>query len=129
MRISMEAAAQKQEFRANISQSISAWQSTGAAANVYKGDSYSQELDSNGDRDRMALSEKTVINAIEKANNAMKGTNTQLEFSVHEKTKQIMVKVIDSNTKEVVREIPSEKILDMVYNMMELAGIFVDTKK
>jgi len=32
-----------------------------------------------------------------------------------------MVKVIDSETKEVIREIPPEKILDMVAAMLEMA--------
>jgi flagellar protein FlaG len=75
------------------------------------------------------LSEKTVINAIEKANKAIVSTNRQLEFSIHEKTKEIMVKVIDAETKEVIREIPPEKILDMVAKMMEMAGILVDERR
>ncbi len=76
-----------------------------------------------------ALSEKVVINAIEKANKAMIAANRALEFSVHEKTKEIMVKVIDTETKEVIREIPSEKILDMVANILEMAGLLVDERR
>lgn len=75
------------------------------------------------------ISEKIVIDAIEKANKAMVSSNRALEFSVHEKTKEIMVKVIDTATKEVVREIPSEKILDMVASMLEMAGILVDERR
>ncbi|GAE87814.1 flagellar protein FlaG [Acetivibrio straminisolvens] len=74
------------------------------------------------------LSQKTIMNAIEKANKAINGIHTQLEFSVHEKSKEIMVKVIDSETKEVIREIPPEKILDMVAAMLEMAGIIVDER-
>jgi flagellar protein FlaG len=75
------------------------------------------------------LSEKTIISAIEKANHALVLSNRALEFSVHEKTKEIMVKVIDTETKEVIREIPSEKILDMVANILEMAGILVDERR
>lgn len=75
------------------------------------------------------VSEKFIINAIEKANRAMVSANRELEFSVHEATKEIMVKVIDTETKEVVREIPSEKILDMVANILEMAGILVDERR
>lgn len=75
------------------------------------------------------LSEKTIISAIEKANSALVLSNRALEFSVHEKTKEIMVKVIDTETKEVIREIPSEKILDMVANILEMAGILVDERR
>lgn len=79
--------------------------------------------------DKVALSEKTVINAIEHANNAIRITNRRFEFSIHEKTKEIMVKVIDADTDEIIREIPPEKILDMVAMMWEMVGIIVDERR
>jgi flagellar protein FlaG len=77
----------------------------------------------------MPISDKVVIEAIEKANRAISGANRRFEFSIHEKTKEIMVKVINSDTNEVVREIPPEKILDMVATMWEMAGILVDERR
>ncbi len=53
------------------------------------------------------ISDRVVIGAIEKANKAMVAASRELEFTIHEKTKEIMVKVIDTETKEVIREIPS----------------------
>lgn len=73
--------------------------------------------------------ERKVIEAIEKANKHFKVYDRKLEFSIHEKTKQIVVKVINTEDDSVVREIPSEKILDMVAKLCELAGIFVDEKR
>ncbi len=81
------------------------------------------------EKNELPISEKVVIDAIEKANKAIMGTNTQFEFSIHEKTKQIMVKVVDSESHEVIREIPPEKILDMVAKMWEMAGIIVDERR
>jgi len=75
------------------------------------------------------ISEKTIIDAIEKANKALVFSNYALEFSVHEKTKEIMVKVVDTETNEVIREIPSEKILDMLANILEMSGILVDERR
>lgn len=72
--------------------------------------------------------EKTVMNAIEKANKKLEGADKEFEFAIHEKTKQIMIKVLDVNTKEVIKELPPEKILDMVAAMCENAGLFVDEK-
>lgn len=77
----------------------------------------------------MSISEKTIIDAIEKANKKLIGVKKELHFSVHKATKAIMVKIIDSETEEVVREIPPEKTLDLVAKMIELAGIFVDEKR
>lgn len=72
--------------------------------------------------------ERQLIDAIEKSNVDLKVLNTNLKFSIHEKTKQISVKIINSDTKEVIKEIPPEKILDMVAAMLERAGIFMDKR-
>ncbi len=72
--------------------------------------------------------EQQIIDAIEKANKSLGVTYTRFEFSIHEDTKEIMVKVIDEATDEVIREIPPEKILDMVARMWELVGLFIDEK-
>lgn len=72
--------------------------------------------------------EHDVIQAIEKANKHIKMYDRRLEFSIHDLTKQIMVKVINTDTDKVIKEIPSEKILDMVAHLWEVAGILVDEK-
>lgn len=69
-----------------------------------------------------------LIKAIEKANKSFEAFDRRFELSVHEKTKAIMIKVIDTNSDTVIREIPSEKILDMVAHMLEVAGILVDER-
>ena len=71
-------------------------------------------------------SEDEIIQAIEMANKKFEVYNTRVEFSIHEKTHEIMIKVFKND--EVIREIPPEKILDMVAMMMEMAGILVDEK-
>lgn len=80
-------------------------------------------------QDNKKIQEEQLLNAIEKANVKFESKNNELSFSVHEKTKQIMVKVINKETKEIVKEIPPEKILDMIANMMETAGLFVDERR
>ena len=72
--------------------------------------------------------EQEIIDAIERANKSLDIVNTRFEFSIHEGTKEILVKVVDDVTGETIREIPPEKILDLVAKMWELAGLFVDEK-
>lgn len=81
------------------------------------------------EKKELPISDKAVIDAIERANRAISIANRRFEYSIHEKTKQIMIKVIDSDTDEVVREIPPEKILDIVAKMWEMAGIIVDERR
>jgi flagellar protein FlaG len=70
--------------------------------------------------------EQQVIKAIEKANKHIRTYDRRLEFSIHDTTKQIMVKVINTENDSVIREIPSEKVLDMVAHLWEISGILVD---
>jgi flagellar protein FlaG len=72
--------------------------------------------------------EKKLIELIEKSNKDLVLSNTSLKFSIHETTKEIIVKVINNETKEVIREIPPEKILDMIASMLEKTGVFIDKK-
>lgn len=66
---------------------------------------------------------------VKKSNSILETHYTRFEFKVHEKTEQIIVRVIDKNTNEIIREIPPEKILDMIAKMWELAGFFLDEKR
>lgn len=75
------------------------------------------------------MQEKAIVEAIEKLEGQFDNEKREYQFVVHEKTKDIMIKVIDPASKEVLKEFPSEQILDMVAKMCELAGIFVDEKR
>lgn len=76
-----------------------------------------------------SASEQQIKQAINRANDKMKITRTRCEFSYHEETKRVSIKVVDSETQEVIREIPPEETLEMVEKMWELAGILIDEKR
>jgi flagellar protein FlaG len=74
------------------------------------------------------ISEEQLIRTIAKSLKILEGPQTSFDISVHEKTKNIMVKVLNRENGEVIREIPPEKILDMVANMMEVAGVIINKR-
>lgn len=75
------------------------------------------------------VSPEKVKSAISEINKKIKPTHTQCEFAYHEKTKRISITVRDTDTDEVIREIPPEKTLDIIAKSLELAGILVDVKR
>ncbi|NJD02995.1 MAG: flagellar protein FlaG [Ruminiclostridium sp.] len=81
------------------------------------------------EKNELPVSEKVVIDSIERVNRAMSGSNRYFEISIHKKTNSIMVKVLDSDTNQIIREIPPEKILDMVAKLWEMAGLIVDERR
>lgn len=54
--------------------------------------------------------------------------NYEAKFGMHEATNRVMIKLIDKDTKEVIKELPPEKTLDMIAKCLEQAGILVDEK-
>lgn len=78
----------------------------------------------------LSVSEKALISAIERANKAVEGSQHQFNFKLHEATGDIIVQILSSDTHEVLQEIPSEKLIDLVEKLKELsAGMFVDEKR
>ncbi len=72
--------------------------------------------------------EKEIKSKIDQANSELRHAKTGLDFKYHEATKRVSITVYDKDTKEVIREIPPEKTLDMLEKMWELAGMVVDDR-
>lgn len=99
---------------------------SGAEESVLKPEVKEQHLGEKAQEERIDL--ESFQGLLDKVNKEMKPYDTQLEFSIHEKTKQVMIKVINTSTKETIREIPSEKLMDIMANLLEVSGILVDIK-
>lgn len=65
--------------------------------------------------------------AVEQLNKNM--PHSEAVFGFHEKTNRVMIKIVDKNTKEVIKEFPPEETLDMIAKVWELAGLLVDEKR
>jgi flagellar protein FlaG len=61
-------------------------------------------------------------------NNELKIFNTRIAFSIDEKTKKTVVKIIDENKNEVIRQVPPDYLLKISERISELLGILVDEK-
>jgi flagellar protein FlaG len=55
--------------------------------------------------------------------------NSEAIFGIHEKTNRVTIKIVDKDTKKVIKEYPPEKTLDMIAKVWEMAGLMVDEKR
>lgn len=101
------------------------------ASKVAKGNQTGKDQlsDQSSEQKEGNVSEQQLKNALSKANTRFKDQRTRCEFTYHEETKRVSIKVYDSDTKEIIREIPPEKAIEMVEKMWELAGMLVDEKR
>jgi flagellar protein FlaG len=61
-------------------------------------------------------------------NDFLTPTQTSLKFEFHDKLNEYYVTLVDEKTKEVVKEIPSKKMLDFYAAMTEFIGVMMDKK-
>lgn len=72
------------------------------------------------------VTKEKVDQAVSKLNKTMETYNTELRFQLHEKSGEYMVKIINSKDHSVVRELPPERVLNMVAYFKEILGLVVD---
>lgn len=77
---------------------------------------------------KQKLSEKNVKDITEGLNKLIEQTKTHVKYEKHDKFNEFIIKIIDDETGDVIKEIPPKKILDMIAKMCENLGIFVDKK-
>ena len=77
--------------------------------------------------DEQPLSEKEQQRRMARLQDTLKNHN--IEISYNDEVNRYAIKVLDSDSKEVVKEIPSEKTLEMFARMLEIEGLLVDEKR
>jgi uncharacterized FlaG/YvyC family protein len=87
-------------------------------------------LQPGSDRPVMDPQFKTFIDqAVEKLRSAGDLFNKRLDFRVDEETNRIVVKVIDTRTDKVIKEIPPEQLLHLAAKIQEMIGLLVDEER
>ena len=87
----------------------------------------SEEGTSGSRQQNEEMNNEKVKKAVSEINKNM--TNSIAQFGIHEGTNRITIKIVDKDTKEVIKELPPEKTLDMIAKAWELAGLMVDERR
>lgn len=91
----------------------------------------SQNKNNSEDQKKQQENDRTqnekIRKAVEKLNKNM--NQSEAIFGIHEETNRITIKIVDKQTKELIKELPPEKTLDMISKVWEMAGILVDEKR
>lgn len=72
---------------------------------------------------------ETLDKVIEAINEMLNKIQKDVKLKRHEKTNRIIVQIIDVKTKQVLNELPWEKIINLVLALEELLGLIVDEKR
>ena len=69
-----------------------------------------------------------IAASVEEVNQRLLGKDMKLAYEVHERTGRTMVRLVDMQTNEVIKEIPPANMLDVIGKIWDDMGIAVDRK-
>jgi len=68
-----------------------------------------------------------IKRAVEEINK--RANNSEAVWGVHDDTNRVTIKIVDKQTKEIIKEFPPDKTLDMIARVWEMAGLMVDERR
>lgn len=76
----------------------------------------------------VAKQKKQLEEAVNKLNKALEIFNVERRFVIDDRTNQVVVKIIDKETGEVIDQIPPEDAIERYYKMQEFIGLIFNKK-
>ncbi|UVI29891.1 flagellar protein FlaG [Paenibacillus spongiae] len=83
---------------------------------------------SNTSTNNESIDRPQLKKSLERILQAIQGPETTVERSVHKETNQVVYKIKDKASGEVIRQFPEEKLLDAAARLIELTGMMIDEK-
>ncbi len=71
--------------------------------------------------------EKQLKEMIDEINSRMQ-SHTEISYSIHERSSKLSIKIVDKESKKVVKEWPSEKSLDLLAKVFEQQAMMLDKR-
>ncbi len=95
---------------------------------VAEGQSKGNAGGNSSEQQKQQPTNEQIKRAVEQMNKNMMA-HSEAVFGMHEGTNRVTIKIVDKDTKEVLKEFPPEKTLDMIAKVWEMAGILVDERR
>lgn len=102
--------------------SVASMQGVSASSNL-KLVSYAQ---ASGEQQAVDVNDKTALTgAVKKLNDYVAPALQTIQFSIDDETDRIVVKVVDTETQKVLRQIPNEEVLAITKSLDKLRGLVI----
>ena len=77
---------------------------------------------------KQTRSAEEIHKDVKAINEQLKSLDTSIRFSVDEKADEVVVRIVDKDSGEVIRQIPPESMVRLRESMKDLSGLFVEKK-
>lgn len=96
--------------------------------NAVKAQSQAVKVQNSTEEKKDIITKEKLTEAIESINEFLNIQHKASKFVFHEGLDKYYVQLVDTDTEEVIKEIPPERLLNSFYEMKKLAGIIVDER-
>lgn len=79
-------------------------------------------------KNKKALNKEQLTKVNDELNHFLSLIDSDIQFSIHEKSKQLIVQVVDTKDHRVLKEFPSHEMLDIMANIKEYVGALLDKR-
>jgi len=83
------------------------------------------DVNASAQKGNSKISVRKLEGAAERLNHALQAFDRDLAISIHDNG-QVVVRVTDPKTGDVIREIPPERVLEVEENLDQIVGLFVN---
>ncbi len=118
----------KEKSSSNISEQYPKTEKSESAQHVKNGEKAQSLVRDAEELNKADVSKEQLEVLAEKLQDFVSSLNKGLQFSVHEESGRDVIKVIDRESDEVVRQYPSEEVLELVAKLSDAAGNFINSK-
>jgi flagellar protein FlaG len=74
------------------------------------------------------ISDSDIKAALEKVNSKIAKVSSSLKFQYRQESQQLIVKIVDNESGEVIKQYPPEEFLDMMDRISDFIGLILDEK-
>lgn len=103
----------------NVSGAVQSAQASAAAAT--SGNATASSAAANQNR-REGVSQESLRESVERAREIVESQVRDLSFAIDDRTGELIVQVVDRESQEVIRQIPSEEMLRLAERLEEMSG-------
>ncbi|MCG8549255.1 MAG: flagellar protein FlaG [Desulfobacterales bacterium] len=102
-------------------------QAEAASADAKQADKQTSGQKSEESGNQVKLTRKDVEEMVEALEDFANTVQTRLNFSIDDDTEDVVVKIMDKETDEVIKQFPAEEILELRDKMQDLSGFLFST--
>lgn len=122
-KVNLAVAQDASQPKANVATTQESVSSLDSLANKSSPGNQGLQTNTNVSNNAKNVSAQDIKNLVKKLNDSIGTLNDSVKFSYSEDAKALVVKVVDSKTGQVIRQIPPEELIKLEANLSQSVGI------